>query len=151
LYSRVLAAPGFLIQMIPYLQVHENHRQINIKQRSNEGAGAYRPGVYTIKDLEVTDTKSNSIIRIGMTKEELTDILGQETEVLMNGMYNFEGLHVFFRDSKVAGLVVYASDNTSNRFMTHRNVGLGTSLADVVERYGEEEINEALWGLHVRL
>lgn len=105
--------------------------------------GTYKPGVYTIKDLEVTDTKTNSIIRIGMTKDELTEILGQETEILINKMYNFDGLHVFFRDNKVAAMMVNASDNKSNRFITHRDVGLGTVLTDVFERYGEEEINES--------
>jgi hypothetical protein len=109
---------------------------------SNE-VDTYKPGVYTIKDLEVTDTKTNSIFRIGMTKDELTEILGQETEILINNMYNFDGLHVFFRDNKVAAMMVNASDNISNRFITHRGVGLGTALTDVFERYGEEEINES--------
>lgn len=116
---------------------------INQKILIKNEVDTYKSGTYSIMDLEVTDTKTNSTIRIGMTKDQLTETLGQENEVLINNMYNFDGLHVFFRDNKVSAMMVSASENISNRFITNRGVGLGTTLSDVLERYGEEEVKES--------
>ncbi|MED5016754.1 hypothetical protein P9847_05480 [Paenibacillus chibensis] len=100
----------------------------------------YTPGVYTIHDLAVEDTQTNHMIKIGMTKEDVTNLLGKETEIQYHHVYNFNGLRVYFKDNKVAAIMIDASENITNRYKTTRGVGLGTELSKVLERYGEEEV-----------
>jgi hypothetical protein len=102
----------------------------------------YQAGIYTIVDLEVIDTKTNNRIRVGMTKEKVTDLFGQESEIDFRNIYNFDGLRVYFRDNKVAAMMVQASDNITKRFITRRDVGLGTEMKIVLDSYGEAKVED---------
>lgn len=109
-------------------------------EKLNNNRSAYKPGIYTVDDLSITDKKTNSNLFIGMQKEEVTNLIGHENEIDFRGIHNYGGLRIFYRDNKVAGLMVEASYNQENRFQTIRGVDLTTTLDEVMERYGKTDI-----------
>jgi hypothetical protein len=115
---------------------------INERVFTNNKVDQYKSGVYTIDDLEVTDIKTNNTISIGMTRDKVTDLFGQESEIDFRNIYNFDGLKVYFRDNKVAAIMVQASDNITKRYITVRDVGLGTEMTTVIDRYGEVKVED---------
>jgi hypothetical protein len=64
----------------------------------------------------VLDTKTNSIIAIGMSIEKVRDLIGKETEIDDRAIYHFSGLNVFFRNNKAASLMIYSGENAENIF-----------------------------------
>ena len=103
----------------------------------------FQPGVYTMDDLKIIDTKQNVTISLGMKKSEVTELLGQETEIGFKNIYNYNGLEIYYRDNVVAVLMVKAGDNVDKRYVTARGLALGTSLNEAVEKYGDVEIDNS--------
>ncbi|KRF22535.1 hypothetical protein [Paenibacillus sp. Soil787] len=131
LYSiNILVLLFLILSSVPFQQTDSNK---NLK---------YKPGEYTLEDLKVHDTKTNKIISIGMSKTEVTNLLGQEKEINFRKIYYYDGLKVYYRDDKVAGLMVLAGDNIDNRYQTYRGVGLTSTMQDVMDRYGETKVEE---------
>ncbi|MHA6480877.1 hypothetical protein ACX1C1_03035 [Paenibacillus sp. strain BS8-2] len=95
-------------------------------------------------DLGIDDAVTGAQIRLGMTKAEVEKLLGApDDEIMGRDLYN--GLQVYYRDDKAAGLIVAASDNETNRYRTHREIGLGSSYREILSQYGGPQSQEPLY------
>jgi hypothetical protein len=91
----------------------------------------------TTDDLKIYDAETKKSINLSMTKNEVDKILGLQDKKDFKNMYNYNGLEVFYRDNKVAGLVIKASSNTTNRFKTVKSIGLGSKSGEITKLYGD--------------
>jgi hypothetical protein len=135
-YKNYMFSLGFIVLILLLWGVQESGKT-NSKEDSS-----FKPGVYTINDLQILDTKTNSIIEIGMSLEKVRELLGKESEIDFKGIYHFSGLNVFFRNNKAVALMVNAGENIVNRYISNRGVGLSTGLDSVLEKYGETEVED---------
>jgi hypothetical protein len=62
-YKNYMFSFSFILLILLLWGVQESSKTTNIKESS------FTPGVYTINDLQILDTKTNSIIEIGMSLE----------------------------------------------------------------------------------
>jgi hypothetical protein len=66
-------------------------------------------------DLTVNDTILKSVISLGMENNDVDKLLGLQEKKDCRNVYNYQGLEVFYRDNKVAGLTIKASLNETDR------------------------------------
>lgn len=88
-------------------------------------------------NLTVNDTILKSVISLGMEKNDVDKLLGLQEKKDFRNVYNYQGLEVFYRDNKVAGLTIKASLNETDRFKTFKKIGLGNSKDDIIKAYGD--------------
>lgn len=100
------------------------------------------PGEFTMEDLSIKDALTGIVISLGMSREEVDNKLSVEPEVDFRGLYDYDGLQICYRDNKVVGLIVSASDNVTNRYRTNREIGIGSSKSLVYEQYGNARGDE---------
>jgi hypothetical protein len=93
--------------------------------------------VFTANGLSIIDSKSNQYILLGMNKEDVDKLLGEQQNKDFRNVYEYQGLEVFYRDNKVAGLIISASINLTNRFKTSNQISLGKSRDDILKAYGD--------------
>ncbi|MCQ6563799.1 stalk domain-containing protein [Paenibacillus mendelii] len=91
---------------------------------------------FSTEDLSIYDAVLKKQIRLGMAKKEIDNWFGFQPEKDYMGTYNYEGLEVYYRDGKAAGLMVSSGNNLSTRFSTVRNVNLLTTKKEVQQKYG---------------
>jgi hypothetical protein len=91
----------------------------------------------TADELSIFDSVSKNFISLGMAKEEVDKLLGVQEKKDFKNMYNYHGLEVFYRNDKVAGLIINASQNETGRFKTNKKIGLGSSNDDVIKAHGD--------------
>jgi hypothetical protein len=101
-----------------------------------------KPEKFVSDDLNITDTSSKSTVGIGMTKEEVEQRIGISKDVNFLNIYNYNGLQIFYRDNKVAGIIINSSKNATNKYQTNRNLILGNNVDDVQSKYGNGLVDE---------
>jgi hypothetical protein len=52
------------------------------------------------------------------------------------------GLQIFYRENKVAGIIINSSKNATNKYQTNRNLILGNNVDDVQSKYGNGLVDE---------
>ncbi len=138
---------GFIYKGTTYVPLRFISESLNKEVSWNGETGTIRvsdnPGEFVLDDLSITDTLSNSIISLGMPKEEVEQKLGKPIDVNFEEIYNYNGLEIFYRDAKVAGLIVKAGENNTNRYRTNKNLGLGNKLSEVLSNYGNGIVDES--------
>ena len=97
-----------------------------------------KPGEFGIYDLSIYDTKTQKQIYLGMSKEEVDSILGTPVKVKdIVTQYSYDNFYVAYRDDKIVSMLISADDiNPYDRFITNRNISLGSYKKDVVKAYG---------------
>lgn len=127
-------------------QIKTNGKEVNASQLnapiySNEpkldSQKEDNANIFSSYGLSIYDSISDNYISLGMKKEEVDKLLGTEESKDFKNLYNYQGLELFYRDNKVAGLVINASKNETGRFKTSKNLGLGSTKADIISIYGE--------------
>lgn len=94
------------------------------------------------EDLGFVDTMSGALLRIGMTAEEIENIIGTPRSIDIDARI-YDGLVVQFdEDGKAIKLVVtegYVLDTDNpKRYVSPRGISLGSSLDDFKSVYGDE-------------
>ncbi|MDQ0914971.1 copper amine oxidase N-terminal domain-containing protein [Paenibacillus sp. V4I5] len=131
------------ITMIPLRFVAESlgckvywHGDNKISISTNALKDTFSSDRFSTEDLSIYDAVLKKQIRLGMAKEEIDKLFGIQPEKNIFGKYNYEGLVVYYRDGKAAGLMVSSENNLSTRFSTVRNVNLLTPKMYVQQKYG---------------
>ncbi|MBP8082517.1 MAG: hypothetical protein KAZ87_04870 [Spirochaetes bacterium] len=109
----------------------------NQKEENNSDRNKDFENNFTVDDLSIIDKTTGKVISIGMSKEKVDDCLGKQNEKNFMNLYNYNGLEVFYRDNKVAGLIIKSENNLTRRFTTIRGIGLGNSKNETIEKYGK--------------
>jgi hypothetical protein len=137
---------GFIYQGTTYVPLRFVSESLDKELRWDGDTGTIsisnKAGEFVMEDLSITDNMSSSVIQLGMSQDEVELKLGKPTDVNFMNMYNYNGLQVYYRDHKVVGLIVKASENTTNRYRTSKNLGLGSSLNEVFSQYGNGKVDE---------
>lgn len=137
---------------------NDNSGKSNIINKSELVGETVNPDTFILEDLSVYDTISKKYIYLGMTKKQIEDILEIEGITIGNQKaYYYQGLKIFYRDNKAAGLTISSyskidelskrGKNSSEiyysegRYITTRNVGLGSKRNDIIHKYGACDIN----------
>lgn len=97
---------------------------------------AYTAGVFTQEDLEIYDTKSKEKVYLGMNQKDAEEILGKpvQEEGLVRNMFEYTGgISVYYRIDRVAAIQI----ESSNRFVTTRNISSNSENADITLAYGK--------------
>lgn len=110
----------------------EQDKNDNLLDENNSNK---EPNLYL--ELAVLDILTNKYILIGMDKEEVDRLLGSQQNKDFKNTYNYQGLEIYFRDNKVAGMIINSSKNDTNRYKTSKKIGLGNSKDDIIKLYGE--------------
>lgn len=131
---------GFIYKGTTYVPLRFIGESLNKEVSWDDDTGAIwvsnDPGDFSMEDLSIHDTITKAIIRIGMSKKEVEKKLGNSTDVNFSNIYNYNGLEIFYRNDKVAGLIVRAGENTTNRYQTNKNIGLGDKFDEIFNNYG---------------
>ncbi|WP_206109292.1 copper amine oxidase N-terminal domain-containing protein [Paenibacillus sp. HB172176] len=96
----------------------------------------------TMSDLSITDITTHNTIQLGMTRDEAEEILGESSDLVLGKLYNYNGLWIFYRDNVIAGMMVNAGSNETNRYRTSKNIGLGNNMEDALSQYGNGFIDQ---------
>lgn len=97
---------------------------------------------YDLSDLSLVDTTSGQKITIGMTLDEIEEIIGAPVNV--DHLYRvYAGVVVRYDEAnKAVALIVsggqFAEDAEKLRFKTSRGVGLTTAFSDFTKAYGDQ-------------
>lgn len=86
------------------------------------------------EDLSLYDAVTKQSLYIGMPKADVEKILGLPSGKPSFGLYNYYGLSIFYRNEKIAGLIIQTN---VNRYTTIRNVNFFSSKDYVLEKYGK--------------
>ncbi|MFC4810141.1 stalk domain-containing protein [Paenibacillus sp. GCM10023250] len=140
------AGEGFIYQGTTYVPLRFVSESLDKEVSWNPGTGTIRvsdhPSRFLMEDLSITDTLTNSIIRVGMSKKEVEQKLGIAADVNFLNIYNYNGLEIFYRNDKVAGLMVKTGENTTNRYQTNKHIGLGDNYNKIFTSYGNGLVDE---------
>jgi len=106
---------------------------------------------FTAEDFSIFDVITFKNISLGMTKEQVDEILGKSTvnerEYSQLLEYDYSGLYVIYRNNKVVNLRVNKhTSKDSFRFQSARSVGIGDSAEDVLIKYNNMNIGESWIG-----
>lgn len=93
----------------------------------------------TTKDLSFIKTDTGETISIGMSKEELNEILGPSTEFILNEVIrdDYNDLHAYFRNNMLVYMKFSLDFDSGLSYMTSRNVQLAFPIEMAFQIYGE--------------
>lgn len=134
LKNRTMIPLRFVAESLGYTVYWHGNNKISIS--ANALKDTFSSDRFSSEDLSIYDAVLKKQIRLGMTKEEVDKLFGIQPEKDYLGRYNYEGLEVYYRDGKAAGLMVSAGNNLTTRFSTVRNVNLLTTKKYVQKKYG---------------
>lgn len=92
----------------------------------------------TIDELAIVDELHQVVVKLGMDKDEVDRNLGECELVQFTNVLprcDYEGLKVYYRDDKAAGIVV--SEASSSIYTTPTGIGLLSTVEHATSLYGE--------------
>ncbi len=110
----------------------------NIKVNGNESSDTKISDIeFELNDLGVYDKISKQHILLGMSKEEVEDIIGKPDNDAKE-IYNYDGLGIRYRNDIVVALFLdyHNKDKPWERYETHRKTTIGSTKREVLTQYG---------------
>lgn len=95
------------------------------------------------EDLGFVDTKTGAIISIGMTADDIEDIIGSPRTVDREKYRKYDGIIIKYDDDQKASQIIVAAgnmdgDDDPHRYVSPRGVKLNTTLDSFKTVYGDE-------------
>lgn len=103
---------------------------------------SYTAGEFTNSDYAVYDPSTNNEVALGMTRAEAEQALGSPSgDGFIQGLYEYDGdIAVFYREDLVAAIEL----KDSSRYVTARDIGTNSTIAQVIAAYGEPHVHNGV-------
>jgi hypothetical protein len=112
---------------------------------SNQGLAEieFQPNEFKKADFALYDPKSQSMISMGMDREEVEKHFGKHVDTIdFLGIYEYEGVKVHYKDNKVNAIIIDDNTDSNERLQTTRSARYGSAYLEVLEKYGDSGIIE---------
>jgi hypothetical protein len=105
---------------------------------------SFIPGKFQASDLSFYKKNEKDIIRLGMSKQEVEDILGEPIRKIdFFNIYEYSGVKVHYNKNNIVNALMIDDNTKHNKtYMSPRGIQYGDTVDSIVSKYGDQAIRD---------
>lgn len=111
---------------------------------SQLGEDNFIPGKFQASDLSFYKKNEKDIIRLGMSKQEVEDILGEPIDKIdFFNIYEYSGVQVHYNKNNIVNALMIDDTTKHNKtYMSPRGIQYGDTVDTIVSKYGDQVLRD---------